>query len=98
MAGKRKSILHHDSFSCRFICDKDIKKVANSIATFFYYIVEKLFLKEIFHSLIGNHLLIENIGTGLWLLTILITFEYARPSVEPSWRVATAFFAISYRI
>lgn len=37
-------------------------------ATFFYYIVEKLFLKEIFDSLIGNHLFIENIGTGLWAL------------------------------
>ena len=27
---------------------------------------------------------------------LLITFVYARPSMLPSWRVATAFFAIVY--
>ena len=71
---------------------KKQKKEPQRRCSSFIYGFYQLVLEEIFHVLIGNHLLIEDVSTSLGAL------HHLDNPFEPSWRVATVFFAIVYLI
>ena len=63
---------------------------------YLYSLTEYYFLKKSLTASLGTIRSSKTYAPVFGLLTIFITFVYARPSVDPSWRVATAFFAIVY--
>ena len=64
---------------------------------YLYSFTEYYFLKKSLTASLGTIRSSKTYAPVFGLLTIFITFVYARPSVDPSWRVATAFFAIVYK-
>ena len=74
------------TFSATLVAKKDIPSDRR----------KRLVLEELLYIIVRNHTLIKDKAPGLGLFTILMTFVYARPSLEPSRRVATTFFAIVY--